>query len=146
MNTLAKTDVLAQDKLFATLDPKTANVYIDGLQILLTDTVGFVDKLPHEFVNAFESTLDSVRDADLLLHVIDASNPRYGQQFDVVNKTIMHIGAGHIPTLLVYNKIDKAGNREIMKTDYIFNNVSISAKKNTNIDLLKTKIVDIFKV
>jgi len=138
LNTIAKSNALAEDKLFATLDPKTANVYIDGTQILLTDTVGFIDKLPHEFIKAFESTLDETRAADLLLHVVDLSNPGYQQQIDVVNDVLGKIGAGNIPTLLVYNKADRFGVPH-KKTD----GVLVSAKQNTGIELLKKKIVEI---
>jgi len=136
LNALAKSDVLAQDKLFATLDPKTANVFVDGVQFLLTDTVGFIDKLPHEFIRAFESTLDEVRYANLLLHVVDVSNPNYEMQIDVVNSVLQKIGAHEIPTLIVYNKIDKVNPQ---KSSGIF----ISAKNGTNIQLLKNQIVNI---
>ena len=142
LNTIAKADVYARDQLFATLDPKTVNVYADGVQFLLTDTVGFIDKLPHEFINAFESTLDEVRYANLLLHVVDISNPNYEQQMATVNDVLKKIKADHIPTIMVYNKIDKmpslggAGG----VTPHA---ISISAHKNQNIDLLKQKIVHI---
>lgn len=143
-NTLTKAGVLAEDKLFATLDPKTANVYIKGtddagvgIQILLTDTVGFIDRLPHEFIRAFESTLSSVTDADLLLHIVDVSNQNFEKQIEVVNGVLKNIGAGGIPTIIVYNKIDKAGGGVVGDV------VAISAKNNTNIELLKQKIVAI---
>jgi GTP-binding protein HflX len=141
MNTIARADVLAEDKLFATLDPKTVRVFLgDGLQILLTDTVGFIDRLPHEFIRAFESTLDGVRTADLLLHVVDISNENYPAQIDVVNGVLKNIGASRIPVITVYNKTDvcpppKTGTPV----------VAISAKNGVNIDLLKEKIAHIIK-
>jgi len=138
LNAIAKTNTIAEDKLFATLDPKTANVYIDGTQFLLTDTVGFINKLPHEFIRAFESTLDSVRYADLLLHVVDYSNDNYATQILVVNEVLAKIGADKIPTIMVYNKMDVG--RYPPMTELA---VPISAKHNTNIDLLKDVIVNI---
>jgi len=132
LNTMAKTGVMAEDKLFATLDPKTANVYIDGHQILLTDTVGFINKLPHEFIRAFESTLDEARYADLLLHVVDISNLEYPQQIETVNEVLAKINADQIPVIMVYNKADKV---KAVK------GINISAKHNTGIDKLKEEIV-----
>ena len=134
LNTISKAGVVAEDKLFATLDPKTANVYIDGTQILLTDTVGFINKLPHEFIRAFESTLDEARHADLLLHVVDIANPNYLQQINVVNEVLKKIGAANVPVIMVYNKNDIAPNAPK-------DGVIISAKQNTGIDELKKKIL-----
>jgi len=149
LNVIAKSDVFAKDLLFATLDPKTANVFIQGdeetppTQFLLTDTVGFIDKLPHEFIRAFESTLDEVRYADLLLHVVDVSNPTHQHQIDVVNSVLEKINADKIPTIIVFNKMD---NSPFIKQGmYDGQGILISAKNNTNIDLLKQKIVDILK-
>jgi GTP-binding protein HflX len=135
LNTIAKAGVVAEDKLFATLDPKTANVYIDGVQILMTDTVGFINKLPHEFIRAFESTLDEARLADLLLHVVDISNPEYKKQIDVVNEVLAKIGAKDVPVIMVYNKTDLSTFETKEK-----NAVVISALANTGIDELKRKI------
>jgi GTP-binding protein HflX len=145
-NVLAKSDVLAKDQLFATLDPKTSQVFImtvdgGGVPILLTDTVGFINKLPHEFINAFESTLDSVRYADLLLHVVDASNPNYESQIAVVNGVLERIGASDIRTLLVFNKIDRLP--KIPVSEKSAKEIYCSAKENINIDLLKEKIANI---
>ncbi|MDR0462564.1 MAG: GTPase HflX [Christensenellaceae bacterium] len=138
LNTMAKTQEYAEDKLFATLDPKTARVFLgDDVQILLTDTVGFIDRLPHEFIRAFESTLDSVRYADLLLHVVDVSNPHHEQQIAVVNEVLKKINASKILTIMVYNKIDKGIAPK--------GGVGISAKNNENIDCLKSEIVCILK-
>lgn len=136
LNTISKAGVSAEDKLFATLDPKTVNVYIDGAQILLTDTVGFINKLPHEFIHAFESTLDEAKYADLLLHVVDISNPNYLQQIDVVKQVLLKIGADKIPTLMVYNKADI--NQSFDGKDGIV----ISARKNKGIEQLKQKIIE----
>jgi len=141
LHTISKADVYIRDQLFATLDPKTVNVYVDGTQFLLTDTVGFIDRLPHEFIRAFESTLDNVRYADLLLHVVDASNPNHEQQIAVVNSVIKNIlGDKEIPTIMCFNKIDRVPDFRAP------NGILISAKNNTNIDLLKQKIVDTIKV
>jgi len=161
LNTIAKSGVVAEDKLFATLDPKTANVYIapshceehgdeaigeaqapliqqtHGTQILLTDTVGFINKLPHEFIRAFESTLDEARLADLLLHVVDISNPDYKKQIEVVNEVLAKIGAAHVPVIMVYNKSDLC---KFETKDP--NAVLISAKTNTGIETLKRKILE----
>jgi len=133
LNTMAKAGVLAEDKLFATLDPKTANVYVDGVQFLLTDTVGFIDKLPHEFIHAFESTLDETRNADLLLHVIDFSNEKYKEQMQIVHDVLDKIGAGNIPRILVFNKIDM-----MRIIDKEFDGVYISAKTRKNLEELWT--------
>ncbi|KAI4454050.1 glutamine-trna ligase [Holotrichia oblita] len=124
LNTISKAGVTAEDKLFATLDPKTVNVYIDGTHILLTDTVGFINKLPHEFIRAFESTLDEAKYADLLLHVVDISNPNYIKQIEVVNGVLSKIGADKIPVLMVYNKSD------VNQTFDSKEGVIISARKN----------------
>ena len=140
LNTVAKAAALAEDKLFATLDPKTANVYVDGVQFLLTDTVGFINKLPHEFIKAFESTLDEARYADLLLHVVDISNPDYLQQIEVVNEVLKKINADKVPIILVYNKTDKIQSNV---TANLSGGIKISAVKNTGIDLLKQKIIEV---
>ena len=106
MNTLSKSDVFAENKLFATLDTTVRKVVIDNLPFLLTDTVGFIRKLPHGLVESFKSTLDEVREADLLLHVVDISHKDYEQQIDAVERTLEEIGAADKPTILVFNKID----------------------------------------
>ncbi len=106
MNLLSKSDVFAENKLFATLDTTVRKVVIENLPFLLTDTVGFIRKLPHGLVESFKSTLDEVREADLLIHVVDISHSDYEEQINEVNKTLEEIGAIHKPTLLVFNKID----------------------------------------
>lgn len=106
MNLLSKSEVFAENKLFATLDTTVRKVIIDNLPFLLTDTVGFIRKLPTNLVESFKSTLDEVREADLLLHVVDISHKGFEEQINVVKQTLRDIGAGDKPTFLVFNKID----------------------------------------
>ena len=106
MNRLAKSDVFAENKLFATLDTTVRKVVIGNLPFLLTDTVGFIRKLPHQLVESFKSTLDEVRESDFMIHLVDISNPNFEDHIDVVNKTIAELGANNKPTLIVFNKID----------------------------------------
>lgn len=106
MNLLSKSDVFAENKLFATLDTTVRKVVVENLPFLLSDTVGFIRKLPHQLVESFKSTLDEVREADILLHVVDISHPDFESQVEVVNKTLSEIGAGDKKTILVFNKID----------------------------------------
>ena len=106
MNLIAKSEVFAENKLFATLDTTVRKVVFDNLPFLLSDTVGFIRKLPTELIESFKSTLDEVREADLLLHVVDISHPRFEDQIAVVKQTLQEIGAGDKPVYLVFNKID----------------------------------------
>lgn len=106
MNLISKTDLFAEDKLFATLDTTVRKVVIGNLPFLLSDTVGFIRKLPHDLVKSFKSTLDEVREADLLLHVIDISHPGFEEQMQVVNATLGDLGALNKPTIMVFNKTD----------------------------------------
>lgn len=106
MNLISKSDVFAENKLFATLDTTVRKVVFDNLPFLLSDTVGFIRKLPTELIESFKSTLDEVREADLLLHVVDISHPRFEDQIAVVKQTLQEIGAGDKPVYLVFNKID----------------------------------------
>ncbi len=106
MNTLSKSDVFAEDKLFATLDTTVRKVVIHNLPFLLTDTVGFIRKLPHNLVESFKSTLDEVREADLLLHIVDVSHPTFEQQIEVVNQTLHEIDEREKPTIMIFNKVD----------------------------------------
>ena len=106
MNTLAKTKVLAENKLFATLDTTVRKIVVENLPFLLSDTVGFIRKLPHQLVESFKSTLDEVREADILLHVIDISHPNFEEQIEIVNKTLAEIDGLDKPTIMVFNKID----------------------------------------
>ncbi|GAT63170.1 GTPase HflX [Paludibacter jiangxiensis] len=106
MNLLSKSDVFAENKLFATLDTTVRKVIIDNLPFLLTDTVGFIRKLPHHLVESFKSTLDEVREADLLIHVVDISHPNFEEQYEIVNKTLIDINKEEKPTIVVFNKTD----------------------------------------
>ncbi len=106
MNQLSKSEVFAENKLFATLDTTIRKVVIENLPFLLADTVGFIRKLPHQLVESFKSTLDEVRESDLLLHVVDISNPNFESQIEVVNQTLAEIGASEKPMVLVFNKMD----------------------------------------
>ncbi len=106
MNLLSKSEVFAENKLFATLDTTVRKVIIDNLPFLLSDTVGFIRKLPTDLVDSFKSTLDEVREADLLLHVVDISHPGFEEQIEVVNKTLADIGSAGKPMIIVFNKID----------------------------------------
>ena len=106
MNRLSKSEVFAENKLFATLDTTVRKVVIGNLPFLLSDTVGFIRKLPHQLVESFKSTLDEVREADILLHVVDISHPNFEEQIDIVNKTLDEIDAAEKPTVMVFNKVD----------------------------------------
>ena len=106
MNLISKSEVFAENKLFATLDTTVRKVVFDNLPFLLSDTVGFIRKLPTELIESFKSTLDEVREADLLIHVVDISHPQFEEQIDVVKQTLQDIGAGEKPVYLVFNKID----------------------------------------
>ncbi len=159
MNLLSKSDVFAENKLFATLDTTVRKVTIDNLPFLLSDTVGFIRKLPTHLVNSFKSTLDEVREADLLMHVVDVSHPNFEEQIEVVDRTLSEVcGAAQKPQILVFNKIDAfkytpkdpddltPATRENMSLEDFkktwmakMNNncVFISAKDKINIDQLK---------
>ncbi len=107
MNLLSKSDLFAENKLFATLDTTTRKVVFEQTPFLLSDTVGFIRKLPHHLVESFKSTLDEAREADILLHVVDISHPQYEEQLAVVNKTLAELGASEKPTVTIFNKMDK---------------------------------------
>jgi len=107
MTVLSKSDVFAENKLFATLDTTTRKVVFEQTPFLLSDTVGFIRKLPHHLVESFKSTLDEVRESDILLHVVDISHPQYEDQYNVVNKTLSEIGSAEKPTITIFNKMDK---------------------------------------
>lgn len=165
MNLLSKSDVFAENKLFATLDTTVRKVIIDNLPFLLTDTVGFIRKLPTHLVNSFKSTLDEVRDADVLVHVVDISHPQFEEQIEVVNKTLNEICGENNDKkmIIVFNKIDAftykpkdaddltPATKENMSLDELKatwmaklndNCLFISAKEQINIDELKQKIYD----
>jgi GTPase len=107
MNLLSKSEVLAENRLFATVDSTVRKVSLENIPFLLSDTVGFIRKLPHHLIESFKSTLDEVREADILMHVVDLAHPFHDNQIEVVSKTLADIGAGTIPTILVLNKIDQ---------------------------------------
>jgi len=132
MNLMAKSDVFAENKLFATLDTTTRKVVIDKIPFLLSDTVGFIRKLPHDLVESFKTTLDEVREADLLIHVVDISHPEFEDQIEVVNQTLRDIKAGEKLTLLVFNKIDAYSFKEKEADD-----LTPSTKENLSLDDLK---------
>ena len=163
MNLLSKSEIFAEDKLFATLDTTVRKVVIGNLPFLMTDTVGFIRKLPTHLVESFKSTLDEVREADILIHVVDISHPRFEEQIEIVEKTLFEIDKEEKPTIIVFNKIDafsytpkeeddltpetrkNVSLEELKKTwmsklkeDCIF----ISAKEKENIDELKKLIYD----
>ena len=106
MNLLSKSEVFAENKLFATLDTTVRKVIVDNLPFLLADTVGFIRKLPHDLVDSFKSTLDEVREADLLLHVVDISHPEFEDQIKVVEKTLADLGCAEKPSMIIFNKVD----------------------------------------
>jgi len=106
MNLLSKSEVFAENKLFATLDTTVRKVVVDNLPFLLSDTVGFIRKLPHNLIESFKSTLDETRESDVLLHIVDISHPDFESQIETVNETLAEIGAGNKKTIMVFNKID----------------------------------------
>ena len=125
MNLLAKSDVFAENKLFATLDTTVRKVVIENLPFLLADTVGFIRKLPTQLVEAFKSTLDEVREADILVHVVDISHPEFEEQMQVVERTLQDIGAGGKPVYVVFNKVDAYRHEE-------YDEFSLEPKKPEN--------------
>lgn len=134
MNLLSKSEVFAEDKLFATLDTTVRKVVIGNLPFLLSDTVGFIRKLPHDLVESFKSTLDEVRESDLLIHVVDVSHPTFEDQIRVVNETLKELKAHNKPALIVFNKIDIFSYRakdEFDLTPYQRDNYSLADLKKT---------------
>lgn len=161
MTLLSKSDVFAENKLFATLDTTTRKVVFEQTPFLLSDTVGFIRKLPHHLVESFKSTLDEVREADILLHVVDLSHPQFEEQLKVVNKTLAELGAADKPTITIFNKMDKYEAEtfdqwleEDVKKEIIDdlkqrwqnetqgNCVFVSAVEKTNIDVLRQTILN----
>ena len=132
MNLISKSEVFAENKLFATLDTTVRKVVLDNLPFLLSDTVGFIRKLPHQLVESFKSTLDEVREADLLLHVVDISHPNFEEQIAVVKETLQKIGAGEKPVFLIFNKIDAYSFIQKDEDD-----LTPATKKNMTLDELK---------
>jgi len=152
MNLLSKANVKTENKLFATVDATVRKVVIGDIPFLLSDTVGFIRKLPHHLIESFKSTLDEVREADLLLHVVDVAHPFHDNHIEVANKTLAEIGAGNIPTVLVLNKIDllekkqEKTNFDELKGYYrqlgFQNVIFISATSKENITELKKLVYE----
>ncbi|MDB5262513.1 MAG: GTPase HflX [Adhaeribacter sp.] len=162
MNVLSKSEVFAENKLFATVDATVRKVVLDNVPFLLSDTVGFIRKLPTRLIESFKSTLDEIREADLLLHVVDISHPSFEEQIEVVNKTLKDIESGEKPMLLIFNKIDQYRTQEAeelndmgegaekptledLKATYMAKvhapAIFISAKNSLNIDILREELV-----
>lgn len=145
LNTLTGADILAEDKLFATLDPTTRNLELEsGQQVLMTDTVGFISKLPHHLVDAFKSTLEEAVYADIILHVVDSSNPAMDSQMHVVYETLEKLGVGDKPIITAFNKIELAGGITLrdFKAD---KTVRISAKHGNGIKELKDILEEVLR-
>lgn len=144
MNQLSKSDVFAEDKLFATLETTIRKVVIGNLPFLLADTVGFIRKLPHQLVDSFKSTLDEVRESDLLLHIVDISNPNFENQIEVVNQTLSEIDASDKPLILVFNKTDAYSYTEKEEDDLTpktKENISLEEWKNTWISKMEDNTI-----
>lgn len=134
MNMLSKSDVFAENKLFATLDTTVRKVVIGNLPFLLSDTVGFIRKLPHDLVESFKSTLDEVRESDLLIHIVDISHPGFEEQITVVNETLKELGTTDKPTIIIFNKIDAftyTAKDEDDLTPVLRENISLDDLKKT---------------
>jgi GTP-binding protein HflX len=161
MRVLSKSDVFAENKLFATLETTTRKVVFERTPFLLSDTVGFIRKLPHHLVESFKSTLDEVREADILMHVVDIAHPQYEDQIDVVNKTLQEIGAFEKPVLMLFNKMDLYEERTFdqwlgdeVKKDLLKqlfrrwdnlthgNAIFVSATERTNLETLREVILE----
>ncbi len=140
MNLITKSDVFAENKLFATLDTTVRKMVIGNLPFLLTDTVGFIRKLPTQLVESFKSTLNEITESDLLLHIVDISHPNYEEHIDSVNEILGQIDSIDKPSILVFNKIDRLEDDSFIKSNKLKSRVYISAEKKTNINELKEKI------
>ncbi len=164
MNLLSKSEVFAEDKLFATLDTTVRKVVFEGVPFLLSDTVGFIRKLPHHLIESFKSTLDEVRESDILLHVVDIAHPQHEEQIRTVNRTLDELHALNKPTLLVFNKIDQyrkkyydpfideeakqeieEGLQGSLKHLFVHDNIFVSALTRENVDALREKIIGMVK-
>lgn len=146
LNTLTGADVLEEDKLFATLDPTTRNLKLPSKQeVLLTDTVGFIRKLPHHLIEAFKSTLEEAKYADIILHVVDASNPQMDEQMYIVYETLMNLEVKNKPVITAFNKQDKVDGEVILrdfKADHV---VNISAKTGEGLENLLNVIEEVLR-
>lgn len=164
MNRVSKSDVFAEDKLFATLDTTVRKVVFGTMPFLLSDTVGFIRKLPHHLVESFKSTLDEVRESDILLHVVDIAHPQYEDQIKTVNKTLQELGALEKPTLMVFNKIDHYRTlyfddyleadtkkeieeelKENLKNQFEHDNIFISALTKENMDGFRAQLTQLVR-
>lgn len=164
MNLISKSDVFAEDKLFATLDTTVRKVVFGTMPFLLSDTVGFIRKLPHHLVESFKSTLDEVRESDLILHVVDIAHPQFDDQIKTVNSTLAELGVENKPTFFVFNKVDLYRERyfddyvdeetrsmlmneleEKLRNRYEHDNVFISALNKENIDLFREKVTTLVR-
>lgn len=164
MNVLSKSKVFAENKLFATLDTTVRKIVIDRMPFLLSDTVGFIRKLPHHLVESFKSTLDEVRESDILIHVVDVAHPQYEDHINTVHQTLQDLKVEEKPTLMIFNKIDLYRERyfdqyleeevkneilselqQKLKNTYQHDNLFISAKNKENIEEFRVKIADLVK-
>ncbi len=164
LNTLSKAEVFAENKLFATLDTAVRKVVWDSVPFLLSDTVGFIRKLPHHLIESFKSTLDEVRESDILLHVVDVAHPRYEEHIHTVNKTLRELGVEGKPVIMVFNKmdlyrklnyddlLDEEGRREIedrlhqnIRNQFGESSVFISAQKRENLSELKERLMRLIR-
>ena len=165
MNLLTKSDVFAEDKLFATLDTTVRKVAYEGIPFLLTDTVGFIRKLPHHLIESFRSTLDEVRESDILLHVVDVAHPQYDDQIRTVQALLKEMDCEDKPTLLVFNKVDlfrernydlyldEEGREEVegdllkgLAADFGQEALLISAETKENVDVLRQRVTELVRV
>jgi len=140
MNLITKSDVFAENKLFATLDTTVRKMVIRNLPFLVTDTVGFIRKLPTQLIESFKSTLNEITESDLLLHIVDISHPNYEEHIDSVNEILGQIDSSDKPLILVYNKIDSLDNHSFIELNNSDKKEYISAQKKININQLKEKI------
>jgi GTP-binding protein HflX len=164
MNLLTKSDVFAEDKLFATLDTTVRKVAYEGVPFLLTDTVGFIRKLPHHLIESFKSTLDEVRESDILLHVVDVAHPVHADQIRTVQTLLKELGVEEKPTVLVFNKVDlfrernydlylddegrdevEEGLRKSLESEFGHEAMLISAHTKENLDVLRQRLVEMVK-
>lgn len=153
MNLLSKSEVKAENKLFATVDATVRKVVLGDIPFLLSDTVGFIRKLPHHLIESFKSTLDEVREADILMHVVDVAHPYHDNQIEVVKNTLAELGAGNIPTILVLNKMDLLQNTDVNTDDlkgyyrqHGFEHVVfISAEKKENVSELRQLLFEVVR-
>lgn len=146
LNTLTGADVLEEDKLFATLDPTTRNLILEsGQEVLMTDTVGFISKLPHQLIEAFKSTLEEAVYADIILHVVDTSNPHMDAQMHTVYETLGRLGVGDKPIITAFNKVDRLSENVTVRDFRADYTVEISARQRIGLDRLKDVIEQVLR-